>query len=92
MGADLALSSWFGRVALVGALAAGLALAGCGRKGPLEPPPSANAVAAAPPQTQPSLGEPEHPGLGRETRTTTQGAEATVPVQKRPFFLDWLLK
>lgn len=30
------------RIALIGALAASLALAGCGRKGPLDPPPGAS--------------------------------------------------
>ena len=32
----------FGRLALIGVLAAALGLAGCGRKGPLDPPPGAS--------------------------------------------------
>jgi predicted small lipoprotein YifL len=46
------------RVALVGLLFGALALAGCGRKGPLEPPPSANAV------VNPDTGQPE-PGAAQ---------------------------
>ncbi|HVV61632.1 MAG TPA: lipoprotein [Pseudolabrys sp.] len=37
----------FVRLALIGALAAALGLAGCGRKGPLDPPPSASAAGEA---------------------------------------------
>jgi predicted small lipoprotein YifL len=40
----------FLRLALVGALAASLGLAACGRKGPLDPPPSAEAPAVEQPR------------------------------------------
>jgi predicted small lipoprotein YifL len=36
------------RLALIGALAASFALAGCGRKGPLDPPPGASLDGATP--------------------------------------------
>ena len=36
----------FLRLALIGALAASFALAACGRKGPLDPPPSASVAGA----------------------------------------------
>lgn len=73
-------------LALVAALAAALGLAGCGRKGPLEAPPSTSTISAAPP-AQSTLGEPEHVGLEGEQRA----AAASAPVQKKTFFLDWLL-
>ena len=63
------------RIGLVLALAAGLALAGCGRKGPLEAPPSAalpGTPVAGPPAPPPS------PSL------------ATPPKQSSTWF-DWLL-
>ncbi|MGZ3281091.1 MAG: LPS translocon maturation chaperone LptM [Xanthobacteraceae bacterium] len=43
------------RIAVIGALVAALGLAGCGRKGGLDPPPGAAAAAdqAAPPGTAP---------------------------------------
>ena len=44
----------FLRLALIGALAASFALAACGRKGPLDPPPSASAAGE---QVEP-VGEP----------------------------------
>jgi predicted small lipoprotein YifL len=48
----------FVRLALIGALAASFALAACGRKGPLDPPPSASAAGEqAQPVVEPA-GEP----------------------------------
>jgi predicted small lipoprotein YifL len=82
--------SGFSRLALIVALGAGLALAGCGRKGPLEAPPSASAVAAPPPSAQPSLGEPEHSGLEGERAEVSPGTP-TSPMRKTTP-LDWLLK
>jgi len=43
------------RTALIGALIAAAMLAGCGRKGPLEPPPSAQALE---PDRDPVTGKP----------------------------------
>ena len=71
----------FSRLALAGLLVAALGLSACGRKGPLDPPPGAQAqnapgAPAAPPQEQlyDSAGNPLAP----------KG-------EKKPFFLDWLL-
>jgi predicted small lipoprotein YifL len=57
----------FVRLALIGALAAAFALAGCGRKGPLDPPPGASLV-----------GEPQAnmPNLMSNNRSTPIGGEA----------------
>jgi predicted small lipoprotein YifL len=72
----------FVRLAVLGALAAALALAGCGRRGPLELPPSAAIdspqVAGQPPSPPGMLpsGEPIPP-------------PANAP--KKRFFLDFLL-
>jgi predicted small lipoprotein YifL len=88
----LSVSSGLGRIALIGVAAAALLLAGCGRKGMLEPPPSSNALAApqqaAPAQSGPALGEPDHSPLEGE-RTPDQPAGTPA---KKTFFLDWLLK
>jgi predicted small lipoprotein YifL len=76
------------RLSLIAVLAAGLALAGCGRKGALEPPPSASVAAAPPGSGQPSLGEPEHGALEGERRQV----EAPQPFQKKKsFILDFLI-
>ena len=45
------------RLALVGALAASFALTGCGRKGPLDPPPGAS-IANEPQANMPNLMNP----------------------------------
>jgi predicted small lipoprotein YifL len=51
MQAVSSLSRPFLRLAVIGALAAALGLAACGRKGPLDPPPSAAAPGAQPQAT-----------------------------------------
>ena len=66
-----------------------LLLSGCGRKGMLEAPPSANALAAPQPAPSgPALGEPDHGQLDGE-RQAEQPAGAPA---KKSFFLDFLLK
>jgi predicted small lipoprotein YifL len=67
----------FRTLAALGILALGLALAGCGLKGALDPPPAP----APPPQAQ-LEGEPAAPGTP---------PEAPQPPPRRSFFLDWLL-
>ena len=57
----------FLRLALIGALAASFALAACGRKGPLDPPPSASVAGQ---QIEP-VDEPIT--TGREPVTTSRG-------------------
>ena len=64
------------RLAPLGALALLFLLAGCGLKGPLEPPPS-----AAPPQAELN-GQPAPP--------PPDGEVPPQPARKR-IFLDWLL-
>jgi len=87
-GTDLTATA--ARLGLIGALAAGLLLAGCGRKGPLEPPPSASVVSAEP-GTGPSLGEPEHRALESERRAGRAPAAAPASGQRKSFPLDFLL-
>jgi predicted small lipoprotein YifL len=81
-----------------------LALAGCGVKGALEPPPSSGiqdtpATAETPAgvgtsQTGPSatnmLGQP--PGVSGVARGTTSAAVTQAPAAQQPSVLDWLVK
>jgi predicted small lipoprotein YifL len=77
----------FSRISVVAALAAGLVLAGCGRKGALEPPPSAS-IASAPQATgQPTLGEPDHAALEGERRDIVPAPFT----KKKSFVLDFLI-
>ena len=76
----------FFRLALIGLLAASLGLAACGRKGPLDPPPSA---AATPDKDEaadrPSIRSPfEKPGDNAPRAAGNQ-------VPDKPFILDPLL-
>jgi predicted small lipoprotein YifL len=80
------------RIAAVGALVAALGLSACGRKGPLDPPPSAashSAQAAPAPDGVPQSGLPNRqPGVGTDGK-----AVAPPPTgQNRPFILDWLVE
>jgi predicted small lipoprotein YifL len=82
------------RLAAVAALAAALALGGCGRKGPLDPPPSA-AIAPAP--DQPSLGDNSDPNMTGGYRRAPSATVAAQPSQppppdRRGFILDPLIK
>jgi predicted small lipoprotein YifL len=82
------------RLAAFAALGAALALAGCGRKGPLDAPPSA-AISPPPPPAQPSLGEnydPNTPGFRRAPRETAAATTGPVPPDQRTFLLDPLIK
>jgi predicted small lipoprotein YifL len=79
------------RIALIGALCAGLALAACGRKGPLEPPPSASISQPQQVEAQPSLGDPQHTGLEGE-RTAAEPAPRPTSAQRKTTPLDWLLQ
>jgi predicted small lipoprotein YifL len=74
---------------------AALALAACGRAGPLEPPPGPAAVPASNAQlTQPD-GSPA-PGSAQDTAAKSgfdpQGNPVATPSQKRTFILDPLLR
>jgi predicted small lipoprotein YifL len=82
------------RLAAFAALAAALALGGCGRKGPLDPPPSA---ALAPSPDQPSLGDnPDANMAGGYRRapssTVTAQPNGPLPPDRRTFILDPLIK
>ena len=83
----LNFSRSFSRLAVLGALAAALALGACGRKGPLEAPPSSNSMAAAPQgQQEPA---PEVDQSNFEERTVN-GMPTPRP-NRKTFVLDPLL-
>ena len=70
----------FARIAAIGALVAALGLAGCGRKGGLDPPPGATA-------TDTSLSRPDlEPAIGPDGKVITR-----PQAPKRTTLLDWLL-
>jgi predicted small lipoprotein YifL len=73
------------RVALCGALAVLLALAGCGRKGALDPPPSAASATGKQPQTDTSL---IRSPFGGPAEASTQAAPKS---SNKNFILDPLL-
>lgn len=79
-------TSVFSRLAVIGVLAAAFALGACGRKGPLEAPPSSNSLAAAPPQPGPSLGEGDPQGF-----ETQRDEVATPNASQKSFILDPLI-
>lgn len=83
------------RLAAIAALAA-LALAGCGRKGALDPPPSATLSSNQPVAVPPSLGEQPTPFGGvapsEPPPAPPPAAGAPVPAEKKTFILDPLLK
>jgi predicted small lipoprotein YifL len=82
------------RLAAFIALAAALALGGCGRKGALDPPPAA---VAAPALDQPSLGDNPDPNMTggfrrAPSQTVTAQPAGPLPADRRGFILDPLLK
>jgi predicted small lipoprotein YifL len=68
------------RIAVIGALVAALGLAGCGRKGGLDPPPGATA-AAADQAAPPGVGPPASPDA---LPPSTQPLPRRTPI-------DWLI-
>ena len=80
MGGDPELSAHLhlARIAAIGALVAALGLAGCGRKGGLDPPPGA-AVAEPAPVPQPAPA----PELGPDGRPVLPPPQRT--------WIDWLI-
>ena len=77
----------YGRIALIGALVASLGLAACGRKGPLDPPPSASVAGEqqASPPTSPLVSPiGSAPQSGKADQAVVQGP-------KKHIFLDDLL-
>ena len=81
------------RLATFVALGIALTLGGCGRKGPLDPPPSA---AISPVPDQPSLGDNNDPNMTGFRRAPSATAAApppqAQPADKRTFILDPLIK
>jgi predicted small lipoprotein YifL len=71
-------SIWLGRVALAGALAAAFAVAGCGKKGPLDAPPLA-------------ASEPVPPGQPPAATYSPNGKPNAPAEEKRRTILDWLI-
>ena len=84
----------FARIALLGALLAALGLGGCGRKGALDPPPSASIANPQAANSPPALGEQPSPFETASPGEHSDGAAAAsqAPPAKKTFILDWLLK
>jgi predicted small lipoprotein YifL len=77
-------------------MTAGFGLSACGRKGPLDPPPSAGIAPPPAYAPRPSLGEenyaPAPPPATSPARTAAAAPPAaTEPPPKKTFFLDFLL-
>ncbi|WP_028134134.1 LPS translocon maturation chaperone LptM [Bradyrhizobium japonicum] len=66
-----------------------LALAGCGRKGPLDLPPTASATSGAAIDTETDA--PRTPGAFNPTTGGADPAPAAAKGRKKPFILDPLL-
>jgi predicted small lipoprotein YifL len=81
------------RLALVAAMTAALGLAACGRKGPLDPPPSAGLTPPPAYAPRPSLGEENYGPAPPPVERTAAAAPpaATTPPPPKTFFLDFLL-
>jgi predicted small lipoprotein YifL len=79
--------------ALVLALLLPLALGACGRKGPLDPPPSA-AVPSPPPAAQSRFIDPTTPtgGAQQAQPAPVQTTQAAQQPAKKTFFLDPLIR
>ena len=94
---------WLVRLATVGVLAAALGLSACGRKSPLDPPPSAAMPMQEPipgqtpgqvPGQPPGVAQPA--GLPQQAQPVIAGRESRPGAPPPsgsggPFFLDWLL-
>ena len=83
------------RLALAAAMMAALGLAACGRKGGLDPPPSAGLTTPQSYASRPSLGEEANgltpPPADDRARAAPASATASPPPPKKTFFLDFLL-
>lgn len=79
------------RLALIGALAAAFALAGCGRRGPLDPPPGTwitpPGAASISTNSQPGVTAPEPP----PAETGPGGKPQAPPGPNRRIHADWLI-
>jgi predicted small lipoprotein YifL len=84
------------RLALIGAAIASLTLAGCGRKGPLDPPPAASVTGEPQPSTPASAISPMTSPIGGQAKNDNPGVGPDGKVQAPPgpnrhIFLDNLL-
>jgi len=83
------------RITLAVVLTGALGLAACGRKGPLDPPPSAGLTPSTAYAPRPGLGE-EHYGTPPGAALVPAPAAAAAPPpgpppQQKTFFLDFLV-
>ena len=78
----------FTRLALIGVAVASLTLAGCGRKGPLDPPPGAS-MASQPAAEAPATTDPLLTAAGQPRENALPQAKPSDPNKK--FFLDSIL-
>jgi predicted small lipoprotein YifL len=78
----------YGRLVVAVALVTALGLGGCGRKGPLDAPPSAAVSGGAMVAPQPAA-EPSEGFLGRRPEPAQPETQTTTA--RKSFFLDWLL-
>jgi predicted small lipoprotein YifL len=81
----------YGRLAVAVALVMGLGLGGCGRKGPLDAPPSAAIAGGA--AVAPQLAAEPSDGFltGRRAEAPPPEAPSPTTAARKSFFLDWLL-
>jgi predicted small lipoprotein YifL len=84
-------------VAVIGLLAAAFALAGCGRKGALDPPPTAGAPPPPAKATMPGIGLHSAPAPAKPKTTTGGFDEEGRPIAsgnapKRRLPMDWLIE
>ena len=80
----------FLRLALIGVAVASLTLAGCGRKGPLDPPPGASLAEPEPNAAPVGASDPLVAPIGQTRESATSQPRATAGPNKR-IFLDNLL-
>ncbi|HZS63656.1 MAG TPA: lipoprotein [Xanthobacteraceae bacterium] len=89
--------SYLARLAVLGAAMAALALAGCGRKGPLDPPPvAAEPTPSAAPARQSSVASPTASLNGKSESKgpsvfTRHGQPVAPPGPKVHLPIDWLI-
>ncbi len=82
------------RIALAALLTGALGLTACGRKGPLDPPPSAGLTPATDYTPRPGLGEEHYgtpPGAPPPAAAAPAPAAPPPPQQQKTFFLDFLI-
>ena len=78
----------FTRLVLIGVAVASLTLAGCGRKGPLDPPPGAS-MASQPVADVPATSDPMLTAAGQPRENALPQAKPSDP--NRKFILDSIL-